>query len=63
MSRTFAEMRGVPMDTLANEVDVKRKRKEKRDMVQAQAEAQQAQVLSQADKNTADAEQKRQAAQ
>ena len=63
MSRTFAEMRGVPMDTLANEVDIKRKRREKRDAIQAAQEAQQAQALSQADKNTADAEQKRQAAQ
>ncbi len=57
MNRIFAEMRGVPANILAEEGEVKRKRNEKRDAVQRQAEAQEAQALSQADKNEAQAQQ------
>lgn len=60
MVNMFADMRGVPSGIIAEDTEVKRKRNEKRSAVQDQADAQQAQALSQADKNEAQAQNLRQ---
>ena len=59
VSQRLAEMRGVPSDILAGEAEIAKKRRDRAEAAQAQAEAEQAETLSKADKNTAQADQAR----
>lgn len=59
VSARLGEMRGVPSDIMAGEAEITKKRRDRADAAQAQAEAEQAETLSKADKNTAQADQAR----